>query len=136
MTKEEILHYFISLPEWTEYTELLGEEYDDDIDYAGPRNNKVLDFMIPSTMYGINMNPIFFQHDALYEKGGSKKERFKADAKMIVSGLFIIEKWPDSKWIWGLNWCRRALARRRLIKYFEGVREQGYKSFNFKDSSK
>lgn len=131
MTKEEIIHYFVSLPEWQSYVDAMGEEYDYDIDYAGPRNNKFLDFMIPSTMYGINMNPIFFQHDGGYEIGGDKSKRFKVDVTMLASGLFIIENWPISKWIWGMNWARKGLARRRLLKYYEGVRSQGYKSFNF-----
>ena len=131
MTKSEILHYFISLPEWASYVEALGEEYDDDIDYAGPRNNRLIDFLVPSTMYGINMNPIFFQHDGGCEIGGSKKDRFNVDVLMLASGLFTIEKWPISKWIWGLNWARKAAARRRLLKYYEAVRSQGYKSFNF-----
>lgn len=121
--------YLKSLPEYSLYCDYIGS-YDDIIDYAGP-NGKAISKLIPRTLWGIDCNIAFYQHDALYEKGGSKKDRWTADITMLVTILWCIDNHPDSKLIYGFNWMRRHLARVRAIKYFEAVRSQGYKHFNF-----
>lgn len=134
MTKEEIEHWFITLSKYKSWAESLGEEYDPKKDYAGPENSKTISFFIPCTAYKINVNPCFYGHDGDYSIGGSKKDRWQADVNMLATALFIIEKWPISKWIFGFNWARKGLARRRMIKYFEAVRAGGKKHFTFKVS--
>lgn len=129
MTDYEIHDWFVNLPEYKSYYNAIGP-YEPEVDYAGPDNNKALAFIIPSALYGIDCNIAFYQHDANYEIGGDKKDRFRADAAMLITGLFIIENTPDHWYLWGSNSIRRHLARVRLIKYFEVVRSFGDSSFN------
>jgi len=121
--------YLKLLPEYDLYCKLIGQ-YDNRKDYAGPENSE-LSALIPHSLYGMDCNIAFYAHDALYEQGGQKKDRFKADAIMLVTMLWVIENHPDSKWIYGFNWAKRHLARLRAIKYFEAVRSLGYKHFKF-----
>lgn len=132
MTKADIEYWFISLSKYKDWVDALGEEYNPHKDYAGPEDSKIISFFIPCKVYGININPCFFGHDGDYKIGGSKRDRWQADGNMLITALFIIEKWPDSKFIWGFNWARKGLARRRMIKYFEAVRSQGAKHFLLK----
>ena len=121
----------MSLPEYPKWVEALGEEYNPYKGYAGPQNNKLLSALIPEKLYRIDLNPAFFGHDGDYAIGGNKQDRWRADVSMLGTGLFIIENWPVSYWIYGLNWARKGLARRRFLKYFEAVRAKGAESFNF-----
>lgn len=121
--------YLRLLPEYDEYCKMIGQ-YDNKKDYAGPEG-EAISKLIPRTLWGIDCNIAFYAHDALYEKGGSRKARWEADAAMLITALWVIENHPNSKWIFGANWLRRHLARLRAIKYFEAVRAQGYESFNF-----
>ena len=130
METEEIHDWFVNLPEYKEYHAAIGA-YNPALDYAGPSNNKVLSFMIPKTLYGIDLNIAFFQHDAKYQIGYTKQARWMADITMLATGLFIIEKHPDRWFLTGFNSARRHLARVRLIKYFEAVRFGGDTSFNY-----
>jgi hypothetical protein len=130
MTDKQIEKWFVELPEYESYVMAIGH-YNKDLGYAGPNNSKVLEYIIPETLYGINLNPAFYQHDANYSIGGNKKDRWEADVTMVATGLFIIENTPDRWYLWGVNTARRHMARNRLVKYFEAVRSQGHKSFNF-----
>ena len=132
MTRKELIAWFKSLPDYPKYSKAIGE-YIDELGYAGPENSKVLSYIIPETLYGICCNLAFYQHDAKYEIGGSKKDRFDADVAMLGTALFIIENTPNRWYLYGINWSRRHMARVRLIKYFEAVRSGGAKSFNFRD---
>ena len=122
--------YLKLLPEYDLYTKLIGQ-YDNRKDYAGPEGSGI-SVLIPRTLYGINCNIAFYAHDALYEQGGQRKDRFNADVTMLGTILWVIENHPDSKWLYGFNWARKHAARLRAIKYFEAVRSQGYKSFKFR----
>lgn len=124
------INYLKSLPEYPVYTILIGE-YDDNTGYAGPENKTISKF-IPRKLWGIDCNIAFYQHDALHEKGGSKKDRWTSDITMLITILWCIENYPDKKLIYGFNWLRRNLARNLAMKYFEVVRSQGHKHFNFK----
>ncbi len=130
MTEKQLHKWFVDLPEYKDYVAAIGH-YNPDLGYAGPESNKLLAALIPETAYGIDLNICFYAHDALYEIGGAKKDRWLADGTMLLLGLFIIENTPDRWYLWGLNTVRRHGARNRLIKYFESVRAQGYKHFNF-----
>ena len=130
MNDLEIHDWFINLPEYKSYYDAIGP-YEPSCDYAGPDNNKTLSMMIPHTLYGIDCNIAFYQHDANYAIGGNKKDRFRSDVEMLGTCLFIIENTPDRWYLWGGNWARRHGARVRLIKYFEAVRSGGKSSFNF-----
>ena len=130
MTKKQLHKWFVDLPKYKEYSQAIGH-YNPDLAYAGPDDNKFLSALIPETAYGIDLNMCFYAHDALYTIGGDKEYRWKADSAMLMTGLFIIENTPNRWWLWGVNTVRRHLARIRLIKYFEAVRSQGYKHFNF-----
>lgn len=130
MTDYEIHDWFINLPEYKKYYDAIGP-YEPSCDYAGPDNNKTLSKIIPHTLYGIDCNIAFYQHDAEYAIGGDKTARFSADVNMLGTCLFIIEHTRDKWYLWGGNWARRHAARVRLIKYFEAVRSGGKGSFNF-----
>jgi len=132
MNEREIIEWFISLPAYADYCEAIGQ-YNHELDYSGPEHSKVLTFFIPSTLYGINCNIAFYQHDALYEIGGDKEARFNADITMVATALFIIEKTPDRWYMWSVNGVRRRLAERRLLKYYNAVRWGGKSSFNFQE---
>ena len=132
MTEQQIYNWFIGLNDYQKWREAIGM-YNPELDYAGPENNKTISMLIPATVYGIDCNPAFYQHDALYEIGGTEKERFWSDGAMLLTGLFIIEKWPDRWFLYGANWLRRHLGRVRLIKYFEAVRAGGKAHFNFRE---
>ena len=129
MEDYEITDWFINLREYKSYVDAIGP-YEPELDYAGPSNNKTLSKMIPHTIYGIDLNCAFYQHDALYAIGGTKKDRWLADVTMVATGLFIIENYPNRWYLTGLNTMRRHLARVRLIKYFEAVRFGGKSSFS------
>jgi hypothetical protein len=131
MTERELIEWFIALPAYGDYSKAIGQ-YNHELDYSGPEHSKVLTFFIPSTLYGINCNLAFYQHDALYAIGGDAEDRFNADIKMMATALKIIEKTPDRWYIWGGNGIRRRLAERRLLKYYNAVRWGGKSSFKFK----
>ena len=131
MTERELIEWFIALPAYKDYQKAIGQ-YNHELRYAGPENSKVLSAIIPETLYGINCNIAFYQHDALYEIGGTDEHRFNADIKMLATALFIIENTPNRWYMYGFNWGRKHMARVRLIKYFECVRAGGESSFNFK----
>lgn len=122
--------YLKSIPEYPVYIVLIGD-YDDDKEYAGPQN-KSISKLIPRKLWGIDCNIAFYQHDALYEKGGSKKDRWTSDGTMLITILWCIENYPDKKLIYGFNWLRKHLARELAIKYFEIVLLKGHEHFNFK----
>ena len=130
MTQEEIFEWFKKLPEYAKIVEVFGE-YDPELAYAGPENDATLAALVPETAYGIDLNLAFYHHDGLYKIGGDKQARWVADMTMLSTGYFIIENTPDRWFLWGFNWSRRAAARRRLIKYWEAVRAQGHKHFNY-----
>ena len=131
MNLKELEEWFKNLSQYKSLVDAIGA-YNPELDYAGPENNKTLSFFIPHTVYGIDCNMAFYQHDAQYEIGGTKKDRFAADGAMLLTALFIVEKWPNRWYLWGSNWARRHMARVRLIKYFEAVRSGGKDSFNYK----
>jgi len=130
MTEKQIFKWFSELPEYPDYVEAIGA-YNKDLGYAGPEDNEILSKLIPETAYGIDLNLCFYQHDALYEIGGDKYDRWLADGSMLLTALFIIENTPDRWFLYGLNTIRRHLARLRMTKYFEAVRSQGKPHFNF-----
>ncbi len=133
MTKDELHDWFINLSQYKKLVDAIGA-YNPELDYAGPENNKTLSRFIPHTVYGIDCNMAFYQHDAHYLIGGTKRDRFNRDGDMLITALFIVEHWPEPWYLYGSNWARKHLARVRLIKYFEAVRAGGKSSFNFEVS--
>ncbi len=131
MTKSELIDYFRDLSVYRSLMFSIGA-YDDKKDYAGPDNNKTLSRFIPRTLWGIDCNLAFYHHDGLYFMGGDDADRFKADLAMIGTALFIIEKTPNRWYLYGTNWLRKHWARERLIKYWEGVRDEGKSSFTYR----
>ena len=129
MKDSEITEWFVNLPEYKSYVDAIGA-YNPELDYAGPEGKFISKF-IPSTFYGIELNICFYQHDALHEIGGTKKDRWLADMAMLGTGLYIIENHPNRWYLYGASTVRRHLARVRLIKYFEIVRHFGKPHFNF-----
>ena len=121
--------YLINLPEYEKYKKAIGP-YEQKKDYSGP-DKSWTKLIIPSTLYGINCNTAFYIHDARYEIGGGKKERWEGDCAMLIQCLWCIGNTPDRWYLWGANWGRKHLARNRAIKYFEAVRSHGHHSFNF-----
>jgi len=129
MEDSEITEWFVNLPEYKSYVDAIGA-YNPELDYAGPEGKFISNF-IPSSVYGIDLNCAFYQHDALCEIGGTKKDRWLADMAMLGTGLRIIENHPNRWYLKGFNTIRRHLARLRLIIYFEAVRSFGKPHFNF-----
>ncbi len=130
MTERQVIEWLRSLPSYKEWAAVLGH-YVPSYDYSGPENNKLLSKLIPSTMYGINCNPAFYAHDGGYMIGGDEVDRAKADANMLVIGLRIIEECPRRWWLYGANWARRSLAKKRLLTYYNAVHAHGKSSFNY-----
>lgn len=130
MTEEELIDWFKNLSEYKSYVDAIGA-YNPELDYAGPEHSKALSAFIPRTSWWIDCNIAFYQHDALYEIGGTSKDRFEADGRMLLTAYFIIEKTPKRWYLYGVNWLRKHWARERLVKYFEAVRAGGKSSFNF-----
>ena len=130
MTEKESIEWFVNLPDYPKYAEAIGE-YNPSLKYAGPENSKVLSAMIPETLWGINCNIAFYQHDALYAIGGTPEDRFNADVRMMATALRLIEKTPDRWYLWTVNGARKRLAERRLLKYYNAVRWRGKSSFTF-----
>jgi len=129
MKDSEITDWFINLPEYKSYVDAIGA-YNPELDYAGAQGKFISKF-IPSSVWGIELNCSFYQHDAQYEIGSTDKDRWRADMDMLGTGLYIIENHPNRLYLYGFNTIRRHLARIRLIKYFEAVRHFGKPSFNF-----
>ena len=123
------VEYLKSLPEYAKWRDAIGD-YNASKDYSGAEKSWTK-LIIPSTLYGINCNTAFYIHDALYEIGGGKKERWEADCAMLIHCLWCISNEPDRWFLYGGNWMRKHLARNRSIKYFEAVRAGGHDSFNF-----
>lgn len=130
MTEKQIFKWFSELPEYPQYVEAIGA-YNKDLGYAGAENDEFLSALIPETAYGIDLNLAFYLHDALCEIGGDESDRRAGDGKMLLTALFIIDNTPDRWFIWGFNTVRRHLARVRMIKYYEAVRNHGAPHFNF-----
>ncbi len=134
MTERQAIDWLRSLPKYREWAAVLGH-YVASYDYSGPENNKFLKWLIPSKIYGINCNPAFYAHDGDYVIGGDDLARHKADANMLMIGLRIVEEAPRKWWLYGANWLRRNLAKRRLLKYYNAVRAGGKSSFNYTGSA-
>lgn len=130
MNDGQVIKWLRSLPRYKEWAKAIGD-YDPGYDYSGPENNKLLSKLIPSTMYGINCNPAFYAHDGDYAIGGDDLARHKADANMLMIGLRIIEEAPRRWWLYGANWLRRSMAKKRMLKYYNAVRAGGASSFNY-----
>lgn len=109
---------------------LIGN-YDDSKDYAGAKDDFISRF-IPRTMYGIDMNPVFYRHDGGYSIGGSKEDRWNRDTEMLTECLLFIEHYPNRWYLWSVNWARKGLAQKRALKYFNAVRIGGHNSFTYK----
>lgn len=135
MNNKQILKWFAKLPDYDKYVEAIGE-YNPELGYAGPEDNKLLAKLIPETAYGIDLNLCFYQHDAKYAIGGNKHDRWLADGAMLLTALYIIENTPDRWFLWGFNTVRKHGARVRMIKYYEAVRGQGYQYFKYWDTGR
>jgi len=116
-----------SLPEYQEMVDTLGE-YDDSVDYVGADGDWKSRF-IPRTLWGVDINVCAYIHDFWYYMGGGLTDRFKADGMFLVDMLRWIEAVEDRWYMYGFNWGRRGLARRRALKYFEAVRSHGEGAF-------
>lgn len=123
------IEWLKSLPEYSAMVEVLGP-YDDSIDYVGASGDWKSKF-IPRTLWLIDINICAYIHDYWYSVGGTITDRFKADAMFLADMLCWIELTPDRWFLYGFNWGRRGLARRRALKYFEAVRTAGDSAFNF-----
>lgn len=130
MNDGQVIKWLRSLPDYGKWAKAIGD-YDPAYDYSGPENNKLLSRLIPSTLWGINCNPAFYAHDGGYDIGGDERDRRRADGTMLIIGLRIIEEAPRRWWLYGANWLRRSLARKRLLKYYSAVRAGGESSFNY-----
>lgn len=98
--------------------------YDDDIDYCGPNGCRI-SRLISRRIFGVDMNRACYQHDCLYEAGGTEHQRKFADLlfyhcmKLAISRAM---KWYNPLRIPAYLW---ALRRYHAVRWF------GKRSFNY-----
>jgi len=116
-----------SLPNYPAMAKRMGE-YRDYRKYVGATDDWKSK-LIPRSFYGVDINVCAYIHDYYYTIGGDQEDRFKADAIFLADMMRMIEMSEDSWWI--MNWYRVHLARNMALNYFEVVRSQGKKSWNY-----
>ena len=108
------------------FYELSPEQKEKICNGAGPGGggwwNRFLAWLIPDTLFGLDITHIANRHDFGYSVGGTKKQRFVEDLVFLIN-LMI--------WIW-LQPKHRTKRSWLAFQYFIAVRLGGKKSFNFK----
>lgn len=116
-------------PDYHLMVAVLGE-YDDSKDYMGPGSNWKTK-LVPRTLWGIDCNIASYIHDYKYFKGGSERDRLKADREFLYDLIGFIED-HKCNWLWGTRWIHMKLARSRADKYYLAVKTfGGLGSFNY-----
>lgn len=101
------------------------EEYwlltDEDKKAMGCGPGKWGDYLVPDTMYGLNVQPSCSIHDTCYALGKTDEDKIIADVMMLMNNLAIIQakSWP----------LIRAARCYRAMSYFLAVSEGGEKAF-------
>lgn len=85
---------------------------------CGPGNKG--DYLVPDTIYGLNVKPACVIHDTRYASVSNDNEQYEADKEFLYNMFTLIDK--QTKWAF-LRWARH----RRALKMYEAVRLGGSK---------
>lgn len=102
-------------------------EYDDDKKYVGAEGDWK-SFLVPRTIYKIDVNVCAYIHDYRYIIGGDSVDRKEADNEFYESIAYWISQY--SGFIIG------TLARIRAWFYYRAVRKYGGATFNYTEGVK
>lgn len=80
------------------------------------------DFLVPDTMWGLNVKPACTIHDYMYRVGESVEEKDEADRVFLNNLLRLIAAAGG----WGIL---RAMRRRRAMTYYQAVKHFGGPAF-------
>ncbi len=119
-----------SLSDYEKMVEVMGE-YDNKIDYVGPRSNQRMTKLIPRYLPGnVDINAAAYRHDYAYEIGGNNKDRFHADSAFLTDMLNLIN---EKQWTF-VDMLRFLPYRteKRAWLYYKSVRITGKNHFKYK----
>jgi len=83
-------------------------------------------YIVPNTIYGLNIRQVCCYHDDRYERGGNMEDKRLADREFLDNLLMLIDN--HKKWYYP-HW----LARHRALTYYDAVVRAGHGSFNFNE---
>jgi hypothetical protein len=89
---------------------------------CGP-GQKMGDWLVPDTVYGLSIHPACAIHDYEYAMISSPTDRYKADGNFLMNMMTLVDKNTSRMFLFGT--VLRALRHRRVMKYYEAVRIGG-----------
>lgn len=81
--------------------------------------------LVPDSIYGLDVSPACYVHDWDYHHGKTKADKARADQRLLLNLLIIIEEHSQ-------NSITRSLRSMRAVKYYCAVRDFGDKAFEAK----
>jgi len=81
-------------------------------------------WIVPDTIYGLNIKPVCCIHDYDYFKGRTQGDRERADYRFLRNLMEAIDQAPGF-----VNGLLRMPRRRRALKYYEAVNAYGDDAF-------
>jgi hypothetical protein len=81
-------------------------------------------WIVPDTIYGLNIKPVCCIHDFDYSQGKTQGDRERADYRFLRNLMETIDQAPG---MW--NAMLRMPRRRRALKYYECVNRFGDEAF-------
>lgn len=91
---------------------------------AGPSGKG---YLVPDTIYGLNITESAHQHDWSYQFGITRKDKERAD-KMFLDNIITLIEQKKNQWFWV-----KKLRYKRAKKYYYAVKHFGGSSFYKKD---
>lgn len=85
-------------------------------------------FLVPDSMYGLNMTIVFDHHDFCYDKFSGERGKELSDLLMKVNMLLYIDE--NTTNVWGIGSTLRFLRKRRALKYYYAVHLAGKWFYN------
>jgi hypothetical protein len=116
-----------NMKEYPEMVKALGP-YDPDKDYVGAEGDWKSKH-IPRKFFGVDINICAYIHDFYYIEGGTKKDRFHADAAFLVDMMDAIYT-NTNTWPRGFRTLQKYLAMKMALRYYMVVRAYGEEAFN------
>ena len=81
-------------------------------------------WIVPDTIYGLNITPVCCIHDDDYKNGKTQGDRERADYRFLRNLMETIDQAPGF-----INAMLRMPRRRRALKYYEAVNRFGDEAF-------
>jgi hypothetical protein len=134
-TKEQI-DWLKSQEFYADAVSVLGE-YDDDVDYVGPKRSKILTWLVPRfILFFCDINVCAYIHDYWYAIGGGTLTRAERDSTFYGHIVMWIDQttWipAKNKYLkWVLNVIPRYVGRGHAMYYYMFTKLFGGKSFNY-----